>query len=129
MNRSFIVFLIITFSSVSSKADIIDDISNLFKAGNTTEISKYLAPRVELGILSDQNSYQKAQATAALNDFFKKNQPSSAKVVHKLTSNPNHLFAVMLLNTNNGIFRTSFSVVNTAGKYFITEISFETNKD
>ena len=129
MNRSLIIFLIIAFSSLSSKADIIDDVGNLFKAGNTAEIAKYLAPRVEIGILSDQNSYQKAQAVAVLNDFFKKNQPSSAKLVHKLTSNPNHLFAVMLLNTSTGVFRTSFSLVNTAGKYFITEISFETNKD
>ena len=129
MNRQFIVFLLIAFSSVSAKADVIDDISNLFRTGNTVEISKYLASRIELNILSDQNSYQKTQATAALNDFFKKHQPSSAKVVHKLTSNPNHLFAVMILNTNNGVFRTSFSLLNTAGKFFITEISFEANKD
>lgn len=124
-----ILLLTTAVFTVPAKADMLDDITALFKAGNATELSKYLAPSVEIGILSDQNVYSKAQATAVLNDFFKKHPPVSGKIVHKLLSNPNHLFTVMVLNTSTGAYRTSFSINNTSGKFLITEISFEVNKD
>lgn len=125
----FILLLTAGFFSIPAKADILDDISALFKTGNAGEISKYLAPSVEIAILSNQHVYTKAQASAVINDFFKKHPPSSSKTVHKLTSNPNHLFTVMAISTSSGIYRTSFSLSNVSGKFLITEISFEINKD
>ncbi|HCN82706.1 MAG TPA: DUF4783 domain-containing protein [Sphingobacteriaceae bacterium] len=130
MKKYFFVLLLTSgFFNIPAKADILDDISALFKTGNATEISKYLAPSVEIGVLSDQNVYTKAQASAVLSDFFKKHPPGSSKTVHKLTSNPNHLFTVMVLSTTTGAYRTSFSLSNASGKFLITEISFELNKD
>jgi hypothetical protein len=129
--KRYLLALLFTagFFNIPAKADILDDISTLFKTGNATEISKYLAPSVEIGMPSDQHVYTKAQATAVLSDFFKKHPPGSSKIVHKLTSNPNHLYTVMVLTTSSGAYRTSFSVSNESGKFLITEISFEVNKD
>jgi len=134
MNRFFTIALLTTglfaltlFSPV--KADILDDISNLMKTGNAKEISRYFAPDVELTILSQENVSSKVQAEVILQDFFNKHRPVSLKIVHKLTSNPNLLYAELILNTNNGVFRTSFSVKNISGKFLITKIGIETNKD
>jgi len=134
MNRFFSIALLTTvlfaltlFSRV--KADILDDVSNLMKAGNTKEISRYFASDVELTILSQEHVSSKAQAEVILQDFFNKHHPGSVKIVHKLTSNPNLLYAVLILNTNNGVFRTSFSMKNISGKFLITEIGIEINKD
>ena len=129
MKKYFLLLFVASFFTISSKADILDDITALFKTGNAAEISKYLAPSVEIGILSDQNVYTKAQANAAINDFFKKHPPSSLRTVHKLTSNPGHLFTVMVISTSDGVYRTSFSLSNASGKFLITEITFEINKD
>ena len=134
MNRFFSILL---FSSVlfipamfsTAKADILDDVSNLMKTGNAKEISRYLAPDVELAVLSRENVSTKAQAEAILQDFFIKHRPVSVKMVHKLTSNPNLLYAELILSTNNGVFRTSFSVKNISGKFLVTAIGIEINKD
>ena len=123
-----ICFFLCSMAS-TAKADILDDINSFLRSGNIAEISKHLAANVELEVLSKQNSYTKAQAVAVLADFFKKNQPKSSKIVHKISSNPAHLFGVMILDTSNGEFRTSVSVSNSSGKLLITEIRFELNKD
>src|SRR5215813_9186693 len=108
MVRTLIFFtLIATFLSVTAKADAIDEVSNLIRAGNAKELSGYLAAEVELSVLSPESILQKAQAEAILQDFFTKHRPSSIKIIHKLTSNPNLLYAEMILNTASGVFRTS----------------------
>jgi hypothetical protein len=134
MNKFFKIFVftagLFTLSSVSSvKADVLDDVSNLIKSGNAKEIAGYFAQEVELTILSDEKISSKPQAEIILQDFFSKHHPSSIKIIHKLTSNPALLYAELTLNTSNGVFRASFSVRNTSGKFFITSLEIQKNKD
>ena len=110
-------------------ADAADDVQNLVKAGNSKEIAKMMASTVEMTILADENVYSKVQAEAILKDFFLKHTPTAVKLVHKLTSNPNYRFTVLLLTTSNGIFRVSYAMKNNDGTFLLTEMRFEVNKD
>src|SRR4051812_8988262 len=115
MNRSFTTFFFTTaiiafmvFTPV--KADVLDDTGNLLKTGNAKDIAAHFADQVELSILAPEKIYSRAQAETVLQDFFNKHHPTSVKIIHKLTSNPNLQYAELILNTASGTFRTSFSV-------------------
>ena len=120
---AFIAFL--SICAFSAKADGIDDVTALLKAGNAKEMSRYLSSNVDLTLLTDDAEYSKTQAEAALRNFFSKHSPTGIKILHKITSNPNHRFAVVNLVTNAGTFRTSISLRNFSGKFLITELRIE----
>ncbi|MXV15839.1 DUF4783 domain-containing protein [Hufsiella ginkgonis] len=133
ISPSFSSLLLLMLLSVNSlattPADAADDLLALLKAGNAKEIAKSLNATVELTILTEENMYSKVQAEAILKDFFAKHQPSAVKLVHKIASNPNHRFAVVLLTTNNGIYRLSFAMKNTEGTFLVTEMRIEAAKE
>ena len=127
---SLITLMLFTMNTVKATvADMSDELIVHVKAGNAKEIAKYLAGTVELTILSDENVYSKVQAEAILKDFFAKHQPSSVKLLHKITSNPNYRYTVLVLNTTNGAYRVSFTIKNTGGTFLVSEIRIEPNKD
>lgn len=134
MSRFFKTFLLaaglFAFHSFSpAKADILDDMSSLIKTGNAKEIVANFVPEVELSILSQESISSKAQAETILQDFFSRHKPVSVKIIHKLTSNPNLLYAELVLNTTNGAFRTSFSIKKISGKFLVTAMTIEADKD
>jgi hypothetical protein len=118
-------FLFFTIPFGVAKADVIDDLAALIKSGNSKEISLYLAPSVEMTILTEEEEYSKPQAEIKLKNFFSKYPPSSVKIIHRITSNPSHRFMVLMLSSGGENFRISISLKNTSGKFLITEMRIE----
>src|SRR5690606_29278989 len=129
--KSYLLSIVfILFASVSSFAgDLITEISNQFRQGNTKEISKHFSSTVNLSILNDNNIYSKVQAEIILASFFKVNQPRGAKVIHRLDNNPNYQHAVIELNTSGGDFRVSYSVRVNNNQAQLVEIRIEKSSD
>ena len=120
------LYLFLTVNaSFGQEADIIENVTQSFRAANTQDLSKHFASTVELDILSDQDVYSKAQTELILKDFITKHPIISVKTLHRLDSNPNYRFSVVLMNTGAGKFRVSFSMKNTSGSFLITEISIK----
>lgn len=115
--------------SIANASDIIDDVAMAFKTGNIKEISRYFSSTLELDILNEEDTYSSVQAEMILKNFFSKNVPYSSKVIHKVISNANYKFGVIILSTPNGSFRTSYELKNTGGKFLITQIKIEENKE
>lgn len=112
-------------ASFGQETDIIENVTQSFRTANTQDLSKFLASTVELNILTDQDVYSKPQTEQILKDFITKHRIVSVKTLHRLDSNPNYRFGVLLMNTDGGKFRVSFSMKNTSGKFLITEISIK----
>ena len=123
----FLLILPLSFVSVVP-ADIIDQTAELIKQGNISELAKSFSPTIELTVLNEENVYSSAQAEAILTDFSKRNQPKSVKILHRIISNANYRFAVLILTTNNGIYRTSFSLKSVKGRFELNELRIETEK-
>lgn len=113
----------------ANKKDIVDDLTALLQSSNTRELSKHFASTVELIILNEEDVYSRVQAEIILKDFLYKHKPLSAKVVHRLDSNPNYRLAVIELATENGNFRTTISLKDTGGRFLITEMRIEFDKE
>jgi hypothetical protein len=108
--------------------DAIERTISFMKQGNLPELYKTFAPSIDLSVSDAQDTYPKQKAEAVLNTFFAKNQPVGAKLVHKIESNPDLLYAVILLTTKGGNYRVSFSLKNNKGTYQITELSIQEEK-
>ncbi len=110
-------------------ADPIDKIAALLQQGQVHELVKQFSASVELSILDDEKVVSKAQAENMLSAFFTTNKPVSVKVIHRMNTNPNLLYAVIQLRTASGNFRISYSIKNTNGNQELTEMRIESEKD
>ena len=132
MIRSFFLLIISLSSLYSSKAiqaDIIDDLSSYFKAGNAKEIAKNFASTIELIIVDEEDVYSKAQGEQILRDFFVKHPPVKTSVFHKINNSPNYRFGVVILNTSKETFRVSITMKKFNSSFLITELRIEPAKD
>lgn len=121
------LFLLLIFQ-LSLSFDVIDNVSASFKSANVKEISKYFSSTVELAVLNDEDIYSANQAELILKDFLAKHPPLSTKIIHKVVSNANFKFGVIILNSTKGIFRISFEFKSAGDSFRITQIRIEENK-
>ena len=123
----FLLMLLLSFIS-ASPADIIDKTAELIKQGDIHELAASFSSSIELTVLDEENVYSNTQAEQVLSDFFKHNPPKSVKIIHRIASNANYRFAVLMLSTSNGTYRTSFSLKNVKGRFELDEMRIELEK-
>lgn len=123
----FIPF-VLSFFVFATPADVIDRTAELLKDGNVHELAATFSSTIEITIMNDQNVYSSSQAEQVLTEFFKRCQPKSAKVLHRITSNVNYRYAVIIVNTTNGTYRTCVALKNVHGKFEVNELRIEIEK-
>lgn len=123
-----LVFISPFLPSGLMQGEFMDDLSVLFKSGNSKEIAKSFNSSVELSIINDEDVYSKVQAEQILKDFFNKYAPSNSTVVHLINTNPNMRFGILSLSTRNGKFRVSITSKKTNNVFLITELRIEAEK-
>jgi hypothetical protein len=119
--------IILLFVSADT-GDCIDNIAGFLKNGNTEELSKNFASTVQLTMMGDENVYSDVEAKTILANFFRQNPPQSVKILHRICSSPQYRFAVIMLATGNGTYRTSFYLKNIQGKFELSEMRIEPAK-
>jgi len=115
--------------SMGWQADIIDDLSSYFKAGNSKEIAKNFAPTIELIIINEEDVYSKAQGEQILKDFFNKHTPVKTSIFHRINNSQNYRFGVILVSTSKETFRVSITMKKFNTSFLITELRVELAKD
>lgn len=129
MKKLCLLLLLIPLVFVcANTGDPIDKIAGLIRKGDVQGLSKTFDASVELTIMDQENICSPQQAASLLANFFKQNPPRSVRVLHRISSNGNYRFAVIILNTENGIYRTSFSLKNSKGEFLLSELRIEPEK-
>lgn len=129
MKLLYLFLLILPLSFVpANEVDPIDKTADLIKQGNVQSLAATFSSTVELTIMGKEDAYDKTQAEQVLSDFFKTIQPKTVQVLHRVASNPNIRFAVLILNTNNGPYRISFSLKKVNGQFELNELRIEAGK-
>jgi len=129
MKQLYLFILILPLILISAdSADVIDKTAELLKDGNVHELAESFSSSIEMTIMDDQNVYSGPQAEQVLTNFFKHCQPKAVKIIHRITSNVNYRYAVVILNTTNGAYRTSFSLKSVNGKFEMDELRIEAEK-
>ena len=128
MKKIYLPLLLILFVIIIPPADPVDTVAALIGQGNAHELSKYFAPSVEMAIMDVENVYTKTQAELVVDKFFSQNKPRAVQVLHKVNSNSNYRFAVLILTTDKGTFRVAYTMKETDGSLTLIELRIETEK-
>ena len=102
----------------------IDDVIVALKAGNVSELSRYIEDNVEITLPDKSDNYSKAQAGLVLKDFFSKSGVKSFDLKHK-GDGPSGQFCVGTLVTKNGNYRTNIFMKLKGSKQIMKEIRFQ----
>ena len=120
--------LLVIFYLIPTTAGPIEKVAELIRQGNVSELSKMFAANVEINMQNEDNVYSKVQAGLILDKFFSQNKPVSVKIFHKVNSNPKYQFAVVILNTQKGLFRITYTLKDTDGTLVLIELRIEPEK-
>ncbi len=118
------VFLI-TLSSFKPISGLDEVISSL-RAGNASELSKYVDDNVEISLPDKTDSYSRAQALMVLQDFFTNNVVRNFEVKHK-GDNGGNQYCIGTLLTKAGNYRTTIFMKLKGGKHLVKEIRFQSS--
>lgn len=124
--RGFLLLTMLAMPfAVFSSFDIIDNIANAIRSGNSKEVAKYFDSNVEITILDKEAVYSKVQAEMVLRDFFAKNPVQSFEVVHRGNSGEGSYYGIGPLKSANQSFRVYFYVKQKGSASTIQEMRFE----
>ena len=124
----FSLFILLYMVPALSVADQTDNVAELIRQGNIHELAKLFAPSVEITLLNDENVYSKDQGELILQKFFNQNKPRAVKMLHKVNSNANYRFCVLIVTTDKGNFRITYTLKQTEGNLMLIEMRVETEK-
>ena len=122
-----LLFFVPTNISAQDQISIPDGISIAFKAGNATELTKYMNSTIELLLLDKEDFYKKNVAETVLKDFFNSNQTKDFVIRHQGARN-NAQYAIGSLSTEKGNYRIYFLLKSTNGQSLIHQIRIEEEK-
>lgn len=128
----FIPVVLLFFSSIAvtaqEQAKIPGGISIAIKAGNASELSKYMNSTVELLLFDKEDFYKKNVAETILKDFFSEYQAKDFIIRHQGAKNDAQ-YAIGNLKTGKGDFRVYFLLKKVDQALLIHQIRIEPDNE
>lgn len=129
MKHSVFITVLITFLCnpglyAQDQPNIPGGISLAFKAGNASELSKYMNATVELLLLDKEDFYRKNVAETILKDFFSEYKSKDFTIRHQGAKNDAQ-YAIGNLKTEKGDFRVYFLLKKIDRELLIHQIRIE----
>lgn len=121
------VAVMIAFSLVASsqeQTNIPSGISLAFRAGNATELSKYINSTVQILLLGKEDFYKKNVAETILKDFFVEYRTRDFVIKHQ-GGTSDAQYAIGNLKTDKGDFRVYFLLKKVESELLIHQIRIE----
>ncbi len=112
--------------TAQDQAKIPGGISIAIKAGNATELAKYMNSTIELLLLDKEDFYKKAVAETILKDFFNAYQTKDFTIRHQGAKNDAQ-YAIGNLKTEKGDFRVYFLLKKVDQELLIFQIRIESD--
>jgi hypothetical protein len=116
-------FALMSLSAVRPASGL-DDVISALRAGNATELSRYVDDNIEISLPDKSDSYSKAQAVIILQTFFNNNGVRGFSVTHK-GDNGGSQFCIGTLQTRSGNYRTTVFMKTKNSKQLVKEIRFQ----
>lgn len=103
-------------------------IAAAMSTGNAEALSKYFDEDVEVSLFDKEDTYDKAQATGLMRDFFTKNKPKSFSQMHQGASKGKDTqFSIGEIVTISGNYRVYIYMKIVNDNYLIQEVRIGKN--
>jgi len=93
-----------TLNIYAQQTEVPTAIISALNTGNSSELTAYLAPHIELVVDDKNDIYSKQQASGIITDFFRSKRINSFNVLHKGNKDAAS-FVIGTLKTSTGTFR------------------------
>jgi hypothetical protein len=125
MNRSVLLLSLLLAICFQVKAQtIFVPMKDAVKAGDASELAKYLNTSIDLNLEGEVSTYSKAQAEFVLRDFFKKHTPDDFSIVHTGSSKGGLQFAIGKYQSGADNYNVLMRVREVNKAFLIHEMSF-----
>ena len=124
-----LLFLLLLPSFIFSQNAVRDNVSNLLKQGNSTELSNYFISNIDLTLLDVDDVYSKQQAEVIIRQFFENVKPTAFNIKHEGKSKLDDYYYIGKLNTAKGVYRVTFLLKNENDKFLIKKLRIEQSED
>jgi hypothetical protein len=114
-----VFFLFPSFVTTDGPEETDKQIITAISAGNAENLSKYFNSMVDCGIMGNEDTYSKAQATRIIQDFFDKYPLKSLKITKQGTSTDGSRFSIGELVAGGKMFRLFYLLKKISGSYVI----------
>jgi hypothetical protein len=126
----FIPVILLSLFSISAtlqeQAKIPGGVSVAIKAGNASELAKYMNSTIELLLLDKEDFYKKNVAETILKDFFS-NYPTKDFIIRHQGAKNDAQYAIGNLKTEKGDFRVYFLLKKVDQELLIHQIRIESD--
>ena len=124
-NLLFLLLITPTLAMVSQTANI-SNISKAIEQGDAKTLAQYFDDKVDIAILDNEDTYDKANAEIIVKEFFVKNKPNAYAQVHKgVSKKENSQYSIGNLKASAGTFRVYLYMKVQGGKYIIQEMRID----
>ena len=114
-----------SYDSVAlSGDDLFKPIAKYLGSGDTARFGAWLAPSVEVSLLSHITNTSKAHAVRILDDFFRHYKPQSFRITH-VASQTNLKYAMGVLSAGGENFEVTLFAVYTGQNFQIQQIKID----
>jgi len=125
MNKKVLLIGILFGIGMHAKAQtVFSPMKDAVKAGDASELAKYMNTSIDLNLEGEVNTYSKAQAEFVLRDFFKKHAPSDFSIVHTGSSKGGLQFAIGKYQSGADNYNVLMRVREVGKIFLIHEMSF-----
>lgn len=114
-----VFFLVSSFITTDGPEETNKQIITAITAGNAENLSKYFNSMVDCGIMGNEDTYSKAQATRIIQEFFDKYPVKSLKITKQGTSTDDSRFSIGELGAGGKMFRLFYLLKKISGSYVI----------
>ena len=129
MKYIILIVGIILFSSIGwTQQKESEIIANAFITGDVNSIANYFPANLDMTVIETEDVFSKAQAIQILDQFFKKNQPTSFSIKHQGASQNEDYYQVGNLKTSNGEYRVTYFIRKDGDEVLIKRLRIESNE-
>lgn len=129
MKYIILIVGIILFSSIGwTQQKESEIIANAFITGDVNSIANYFPSNLDMTVIETEDVFSKAQAIQILDQFFKKNQPTSFSIKHQGASQNEDYYQVGNLKTSNGEYRVTYFIRKDGDEVLIKRLRIESNE-
>jgi Domain of unknown function (DUF4783) len=125
MKKLLFILFLGALAPAMAQSDITPSVAEALKKGDAAALAAHFMGQIELTILDQEGTYNKAEAQKIVAKFFADHGVTNFVVKHQGTSKLDDQYRIGDLTTNKGVFRVTFFIRKNGTTMQIKQLKIE----